>query len=762
VKQQRSGLSALQELDRLEADVNGVTRFVDLQPLFARLEEIGRENPDDFEVQLAVSDLKQIVFNKGRLLREHEFERTEPHIPVVATLRPPHPRQDKLLSRQLWKRAIGMGALIGLFGTTILWVALVQVARKRNPENTLTTGNSIPVNIRTMPAGATIQIDNETKCKSDCRITLPPGNYQVTALLEGFDPLATGVTVVPGAPINVVLNLQSQAEAVHFLTDLVSGRVILDGQPAGQVQDGQLALDRVKNGKHTVKVVGRDGETSFSFELAAGKAPVITGPIAGYGLLTVLVSGFGNQARVYTNSPQKIALGGQPQGEAGPEGLELKNLTPGDLDLTIGEGPDQKKMVFNFGPAPALTAFIKSDVNSGTLVVVTGEDGTTVYVNGKQQKRKTQGGQLRVLALGDVAVRVAKEGFQEVADQTATVAKGEEKRLEFKLVPLPQVAALQVRGAAPGTEVFIGDRRLGVIAVDGNLSAGNLAPGDHVVELRREGFANKRILKTFKPGEPVALTPADLAMMATTGVIRVAANPPEAQVTYRHSDETQSHAVRDPNLKLESGSYVFTAKAPGYVDKVERVQLAAGEQRNLELLLTKVPAPVTVNKPGPVAIADWSKSGWAMEDGAWVRKGGNFVVIKQGPVNGTITFTAELKKGGGFLRGAGKIRWFVDYTNSKNYAVFELDKKNFQAKDVREGRAFDRERTQHNAGELKSVEIQVEITGDRITNRMKVGQQWVVLDSWTQPGRDFTDGRFGFLVPGNDEIGVSNFHYVAR
>jgi hypothetical protein len=750
----------LQELERLEADVNSVTRFTDLQPLFARLEEIGRENPDDFEIQLAVSDLKQVVFVRGRSLRDDEMERPS-HIPSIATA-PSAPRQ-KLLTLQMWKRAILIGALFGLFGTTLLWVALVQVARRQNPDDVLTTGNSIPVNIRTTPQGATIQINNETKCTSDCRITLSPGNYQVTALLEGFDPLATGVTVVPGAPINVVLNLQSQAQAVRFLTDLVSGRVILDGQPAGQVQDGQLALERVKNGKHTARVLGLDGETSFSFDLAAGKLPVITAPITANGLLTVLVSGFGNEARVFTSSPQKIALDSQPVGDTGPDGLVLKNVTPGAHDLAVGEGPNQKKMVLTFGPSPTLTAFVKSDVNSGILVVVTGEDGAAVYVNGKEQKRKTQRGQLRILALGDVTVHVAKDGFQPVGDKTATIAKGEEKQIEFKLVPLPQVAALQVRGAAPGTEILLGDRKLGQTGADGNLSAGNVPPGDHVIELRREGFANKRVLRSFKPGETVALTPGDLALVATTGIIHLGFNPPDAQVTYRHSDETQSHPVRDPNLKLESGSYVFTAKAPGYTDKIERVQVAAGEMRSLDLTLSKVtPPPAAAAKSSPVAVPDWSKSGWAMEDGAWVRKGGNFVVIKSGPVNGTISFTAELKKGGGFLRGAGKIRWFVDYTNSKNYAVFELDKKNFQAKDVREGRAFDRERTQHNSGELRSVDIQVEVTGDRITNRMKVGQQWVVLDSWTQPGRDFTDGKFGFFVPGSDEIGIANFRYVAR
>ncbi len=121
-----------------------------------------------------------------------------------------------------------------------------------------------------------------------------------------------------------------------------------------------------------------------------------------------------------------------------------------------------------------------------------------------------------------------------------------------------------------------------------------------------------------------------------------------------------------------------------------------------------------------------------------------------------------MKKGGGFLRGAGKIRWFLDYTDSKNYALFELDKKNFTVKEIREGRSLDRGKRTQPGGDLRSVEIQVEVAGDRVTNRMKVGQQWMTLDSWTMPGHDFTDGKFGFFVPGSDEIGITNFHYSAR
>ena len=493
----------------------------------------------------------------------------------------------------------------------------------------------------------------------------------------------------------------------------------------------------------------------------SGKPPRVQGPIGARNLLTVVVGSLGNQAFITTNTPQKIALDSVPKGETGADGLELKDLTPGNHDLIVGDGPEQKKLVVTFGPVPILTAFAKSDVNSGTLVVATGEDGATVYVDGKQQRRRTQRGQLRVPALGNVTVRVEKEGFQPVLEKTATVAKGEEKRLEFKLVPLPQVASLQIRGAAAGTAVFLGDREIGVVAPDGIFSAANLPPGDHPIELRRQGYANKRITRTFKAGETVTLTGPDIAMVATTATVRLNLNPPETQVTYRHSDEMQSHAVKDSTLRIESGSYVFTAHAPGYVERIERVQVGAGENRPLDLTLQKVVAAPAVRAPAAVAM-DWSKAGWTQEDNTWVKKGGNFVVVRPGPVNGVIAFTAELKKGGGFLRGAGKIRWFVDFTNSKNYALFELDKKTFVVKDVHEGRSIERDRTQHNSGDLRSVDVQVDVSPDRVVTRLKVGQQWVVLDTWNQSGRDFTDGKFGFLVPGSDEIGIASFRFNPR
>jgi hypothetical protein len=43
-----------------------------------------------------------------------------------------------------------------------------------------------------------------------------------------------------------------------------------------------------------------------------------------------------------------------------------------------------------------------------------------------------------------------------------------------------------------------------------------------------------------------------------------------------------------------------------------------------------------------------------------------------------------------------------------------------------------------------------------------VGDGWKVLDTFDDAGRDFTQGKFGFLIQGNDEIAVSDFKFLPK
>jgi len=71
----------------------------------------------------------------------------------------------------------------------------------------------------------------------------------------------------------VNVTLQAQPQVVRILTDLDQGKVAFDDQPPADLQEGQFIVDKVAPGPHTVKVTGKGGEASFSFDIADAKAP---------------------------------------------------------------------------------------------------------------------------------------------------------------------------------------------------------------------------------------------------------------------------------------------------------------------------------------------------------------------------------------------------------------------------------------------------------------------------------------------------------
>jgi hypothetical protein len=546
-----------------------------------------------------------------------------------------------------------------------------------------------------------------------------------------------------------------------LLTDLNQGKAVVDDQPPADLQEGQLVLDKVAPGKHTVKVAGQNGEASFSFEMVGGRLPAVAGPVNARNMIAVLVASFGKQARVVTSAgPWKLAVNGQPQSDAGPAGTDLTGFHPGVNEIVVGEGRDERNMSESFGAAPMLTAFLKTDVNAGTLIVATGQDDVRVFLNDKEYRRRTQRGQLRVQTLGKVAVRVAKSGFQDEPAQTVDVKKGAEVRLQFELKPQPQFGALEIHGAMAGSEVLVDRKSAGTVGPDGSFSLSAIQPGDHTIELRREQYLPKRLQRSFHAGQAVVLAGADVVLAAANGTIRIARNPASATITYRRGDETESHEARGNQIELPAGSYAFSASAPGFAEFTTRVQLAAGEDREVDFTLARErPAA-----PPPVAASGMAEfegaQGWKKEGDSWVHKGGGFVPYKL-PPKGVFTFTVQLLKGGGVFR-AGQIRWCLEYLDSKNYLLFEMDRKNFWAGVIQKGQRLERVKAPHNLGNQKAFTIQIEVTPDRLVHKLRVGDEWKVLDTFVEEGRDFTQGKFGFLIQGNDEIAISDFKFLPK
>jgi hypothetical protein len=693
----------------------------------------------------------------------HTTGQQPPVTPPPTQPPPTQPPQKPPAPPTNWRRPLILGALLGAIVAIVGIALIVNQARKRNAlkQEVATT---VDVEFATNPPNASIRVNGDTKCTSPCKTPLAPGTYQVMAFLDGYDPATSSVDVAVGQPAVVNLSLAAQAQTVRILSDLEGAKITVDDQPAADMQEGQFIIDKATPGAHIVKVAGKNGtDATFTFEIAEAKPPAITGTVTTHNLVAVLVSSFGAHARVVTNSgPMKLAVNGQPEGDAGPAGVDLKTFQPGVDELIVGDGANARNMKESFGPQPMLTAFLKSDLNIGTLIVSTGEDDVKVFLNNKEYRRKTQRGQLRIPTIGQVAVRVEKQGFDGGAPQTAEIKKGAEVRLEFKMKALPQTATLTITGGTPGSEVLIDGKSVGTVGPDGSLNASGIAPGDHQVEIRRDQFAPKRFTRNFRAGQPTAVAGADaaLASAATTGIIRITRNPADTRVTYRKSDDPNPKEMSGPQIELAPGSYVFYGQAPGYTTRTERVLIGAGETRTIELALTRAAAPTPTLKPGDITGFE-DAGAWKREGELWTHRGGGFIPYGMGP-KGIYTFTVELIHGGNLFKG-GRIRWAIQYLDSKNYLLYELDRKNFWAEVVEKGKKLERAKTQHDLEKQKAFTIQIELTADHVVHKIKnASGEWITLDAFSEPGRQFTSGKFGFLIQGNDEIVISDFSFQPK
>jgi hypothetical protein len=183
------------------------------------------------------------------------------------------------------------------------------------------------------------------------------------------------------------------------------------------------------------------------------------------------------------------------------------------------------------------------------------------------------------------------------------------------------------------------------------------------------------------------------------------------------------------------------------------------------------PPPPPAPKPEPVApkaptarITSMdgfeSQEGWMKQDNdVWRRKGGGFLTYKL-PSRGVFTFAVYLVKGGSLFRG-GRVRWVTDYVDARNYVSSELDDTNLTIRDVVNGKSIEHAKMKHGVDSKdKAWAIQIEISPDSLIQRIQKDQQWITLDTWTKPEHKFADGKFGFWVQGNDEIGVSDFKFT--
>jgi len=156
-------------------------------------------------------------------------------------------------------------------------------------------------------------------------------------------------------------------------------------------------------------------------------------------------------------------------------------------------------------PAFWLSGALRSSQQAGvgTLLVDAGDRNVTIFVNDQQYGLTTKIGQMRVPGLlpGIYRIRVEKPGYQALTQQ-AKIIKDSETQITFKLQPAIIVGKLLIQGAPPGTSVRVDERYVGSTGGDGTFSM-NVAPGEHTIELVKEGFLTTKTKEQLNLGTPL-------------------------------------------------------------------------------------------------------------------------------------------------------------------------------------------------------------------------------------------------------------------
>jgi hypothetical protein len=303
------------------------------------------------------------------------------------------------------------------------------------------------------------------------------------------------------------------------------------------------------------------------------------------------------------------------------------------------------------------------------------------------------------------------------------------------------MASLTIQGGVPGTTVFVDQTLVGTVQADGMFSASTENPGDHRVELRKERFQPRQFEEHFVAGGTISLAAADAALEAAPGELTITFAPADAKVAIVKGEHLTLVNSGVP-LNLPAGTYTLTARTADGFRSSSTLEVIAGQSKSVDFSFA------------PSGMSKWDEPGaWKREKDSFIRKGGDFVLYGVVPASGTFAFSAMPVKG-------RLLQWVLNYTDAKNYVLFQMDDNTFYRAVIRNGEKADEIKVTEKGDKKSFRELHIGVSASELVVLIKHGDSWVVLDRFTHSGTDLSLGKFGFYIPGDDQVAISGFaHY---
>ena len=298
--------------------------------------------------------------------------------------------------------------------------------------------------------------------------------------------------------------------------------------------------------------------------------------------------------------------------------LELKGFRAQERDVVAAKNNQTLTATLERAPQPARLEVVSA--NDGAAA------GADVSIDGVA--RGTMPNSFEVAA-GRHNLEVKKVGYKPLA-KWVDLAEDERRTVEVVLerAELP-TGSLLVTTDAPG-EVFVDGQRkdLAPAMITG------LTPGEHVVEVKREGAQPWRQTVTITSGQQSKLN-ANIAgaAAAASGGLRVVCTEPNVQVFVDGEDKGRA-PISVPDIK--PGQHLIEGRKPGFKPFEQTLEILAGKQALVQLKMElgagsngKAILKVQSTVPDAEAFLDGSTLGKAPVDRHDLEAGKHYVIVRK-------------------------------------------------------------------------------------------------------------------------------------
>jgi len=371
-------------------------------------------------------------------------------------------------------RVEGLGLRVKRFAVGFLLGAmcLVQGVRAEGPATRL--------DVDSQPQGVAVFVDGRDRGTTPISIfDLTPGRHHLRCRLSGYEERDRFFTLEEGRPLsrNVVME---PVKGLLLVKSEPSGcNIAVDGVSVGVTPRLITTLDAKDVHQVTLRKAGYRPST---FEVRfSGRTPIVRNEtmILDSGVIDIMSEPAGVEVTV-----NGIVRGKTP--------LKVADVPKGRATVRFrleGFAEELRELSMNAGDRQTLSIAMKG--LPGTLSLTSLPPGARFYVNGDAVGKSPV--VLHDLAPGDYDVRAELEGYGPLA-RKVSLTNGASAREEFRLSNV--MGRLEVRTSPPGAQVLIDGKAVGVTRSDDPnaefsdvLAVENLMEGDHVLLVRREGYA---------------------------------------------------------------------------------------------------------------------------------------------------------------------------------------------------------------------------------------------------------------------------------